>query len=62
MEEYRRWVDNIRMDLKEIDVDVMNWMELAQDIDTCRALVKATLILFIYSCHCYYYYYYYYYY
>ena len=27
MEEYRRWEDNIKMDLKEIGVDVMNWME-----------------------------------
>ena len=35
MEEYRRWEDNIKMDLKEIDVDVMNWMELAQDRDYC---------------------------
>ena len=31
MEEYRRWEDNIKMDLKEIGVDVMNWMELAED-------------------------------
>jgi hypothetical protein len=31
MQEYRRlcrWLDNIRMDLKEIGVDVMNWMDL----------------------------------
>ena len=26
MEEYRRWEENIKMDLKEIGVDVMNWM------------------------------------
>ena len=24
MEEYRRWADNIKMDLKEIGVDVMS--------------------------------------
>ena len=28
MEEYRRWEDNIKMDLNDIGVDVMNWMEL----------------------------------
>ena len=26
-----RWEDNIRMDLKEIDVSVRNWIDLAQD-------------------------------
>ena len=40
MEEYRRWEDNIKMDLKEIGVDVMNWMELAEDRDHWRALYK----------------------
>ena len=35
MEEYRRWEDNIKMDLKEIGVDVMNWMELAEDRVSC---------------------------
>ena len=25
MEEYRRWEDNIKMDLKEIGVDAMSW-------------------------------------
>ena len=29
MEEYRRWEGNIKMDPKEIDVDVMNWMRLS---------------------------------
>jgi hypothetical protein len=32
MKEYRRlcrWEDDIKMDLKEVDVDMMNWMELA---------------------------------
>ena len=32
-EEYRRWEDNIKMNLKEIGVDVMNWMELAHGKD-----------------------------
>ena len=40
MEECRRWEDNIKMDLKEIGVDVMNWMELAQDRDHWRSLCE----------------------
>jgi hypothetical protein len=33
----RRWVDNIKMDLREIGWDGMDWIELAQDRDqwTC---------------------------
>jgi hypothetical protein len=27
----RRWVDNIKMDLKEIWIDGTNWIRLAQD-------------------------------
>jgi hypothetical protein len=27
----RRWVDNIKMDLREIGWDGMNWIDLAQD-------------------------------
>jgi hypothetical protein len=27
----RRWVDNIKMDLREIGVDGMDWTDLAQD-------------------------------
>ena len=36
MEEYRRlcrWEDNIKMDLKEIGVDMMSWMEIAHWTD-----------------------------
>ena len=35
-----RWEDNIRMDLKEIDINMRNWVHLAQDKDYWRALVK----------------------
>ena len=28
MEEYRRWEDNVKMDLKEIGVDVMSWLRI----------------------------------
>jgi hypothetical protein len=29
----RRWVDNIKMDLREIGWDGMDWIDLAQDRD-----------------------------
>jgi hypothetical protein len=29
----RRWVDNIKMDLREIRGDGMDWIDLAQDMD-----------------------------
>jgi hypothetical protein len=37
----RRWVDNILMDLQEAGCGCMNCIELAQDRDKWRALVKA---------------------
>ena len=40
-----RWEDNIRMDLKEIDINTRNWVDSAQDRDYCRALVSAALNL-----------------
>jgi hypothetical protein len=27
----RRWEDNIKMDIKEIELDEANWIQLAQD-------------------------------
>ena len=41
----RRWEDNIRMDLKEIGINSRNWIDSAQNIDYCRALVNAVLNL-----------------
>jgi hypothetical protein len=35
-----RWVDNIKIDLREIGWDGMGWIDLAQDRDQWRALVK----------------------
>ena len=29
----RRWEDNIKMDLKEIDINTRNWVDLTQDMD-----------------------------
>jgi hypothetical protein len=39
----RRWVGNIKMDLREIGWDGMDWVELAQDRDECRALLNTTI-------------------
>jgi hypothetical protein len=36
----RRWVDNIKMDLREIEWDEMDWIDLAQDLYQWRALVN----------------------
>jgi hypothetical protein len=38
----RRWVDNIKMDLREI---VWDWMDMAQVRDQWRALVNTVLNL-----------------
>ena len=40
----RRW-DNTRMDLKEIGINMRNWVDLAQERAYWRALVKVTLNL-----------------
>jgi hypothetical protein len=34
----RRWENNIRMDLRDIDWEVVDWMHLALDRDQWRAL------------------------
>jgi hypothetical protein len=36
----RRWVDNIKIYLTEIGWDGMDWIDLGQDRDQCRALVN----------------------
>jgi hypothetical protein len=41
----RRWVDNIKMDLREIEWNGMDWIDLAQDRDQWRALVNAVINL-----------------
>ena len=37
----RKWGDNIKMDLQEIGCRIMDWIELAQDRDRWRILVKS---------------------
>jgi hypothetical protein len=41
----RRWVDNIKIYLREIGCDGMDWSDLAQDRDQWRALVNAVVNL-----------------
>jgi hypothetical protein len=36
----RRWVHNIKMDIRKIGLVGMDWIRLAQDRDKWRALVK----------------------
>jgi hypothetical protein len=39
------WVDNIKMDLREIGWDGVDWIELAQDRDNWRTLVNTVMNL-----------------
>jgi hypothetical protein len=43
----RRWVDNIKMDLREIGWNGMDWIKLAQDKDQWRALVNTVMNLWV---------------
>jgi hypothetical protein len=41
----RRWIDNIKMDLLEIAVNVVDWIGLVQDRYRWRALVNSVMNL-----------------
>jgi len=41
----RRWEDNIKMDLQEVECGGMEWIGLAQDRDRWQALVNAVMNL-----------------
>jgi hypothetical protein len=41
----RRWEDNIRMNLKEISINMRNWVDSIQDRDYWRALLNGPLNL-----------------
>jgi len=39
----RRWEDNIKLDLQEVECWSMDWLELTQDRDRWRALMNAVM-------------------
>ena len=39
----RRWEDNIKMDLQEVERGCGDWMELAQDRDRWQSLVSMVM-------------------
>jgi hypothetical protein len=41
----RRWMDNIKMDLSEIGLSVVDWIGLAQDRYRWRTLVNSVMNL-----------------
>jgi len=41
----RRWVDNNRMDIQEVECGYMDWIGLVQDRDRWRRLVSAVMNL-----------------
>jgi len=41
----RRWEDNIKIDLEDVECGGMDWIELAQDRDRCRAFVNMVMNL-----------------
>ncbi|PNF27019.1 hypothetical protein B7P43_G11925, partial [Cryptotermes secundus] len=43
----RRWMDNIKMDLREIEWNGMGWIDLAEDRDQRRALVNMVINLWV---------------
>jgi hypothetical protein len=43
----RRWEDNIKMGLREIGIDVANWIRLAQDRVQRRTFVKTVMNLWV---------------
>ena len=41
----RRWEDNIKMDVQEVECGGVNWIDLTQDRDRWRACVNAVMNL-----------------
>jgi homogentisate 1,2-dioxygenase len=37
----RRWEYNIKLNLKEVGYEIVNWINLAQDTDECRTMNTA---------------------
>jgi hypothetical protein len=42
-----RWIENIKIDLLEIGLSVMDWIDLAQDRYRWRALVNSVMNLLV---------------
>ena len=42
-----RWMDNIRMNIKEIGINTRNWVDSAQDRDYWRTLMNVALNLWV---------------
>ena len=43
----RRWEDIIKMDIQEVGCGGMDWIELAQDRDSWRAVVNTVMNLWV---------------
>jgi hypothetical protein len=43
----RKWEDNIKIDLKEIEWGTVDWINLAEDKDQWRALVNTVIYLWV---------------
>jgi hypothetical protein len=41
----RRWEDNIKMDIQEVGCGGMDWFEVAEDMDSWRAVVITVMNL-----------------
>jgi hypothetical protein len=39
----RKWEDSIKMELQEVRCGVIDWIDLAQDLDTWRTVVDAAM-------------------
>jgi len=42
-----RWEDNIKIDLQQVGSGRMDWIELAQERDRCRALVNVVMNIWV---------------
>jgi hypothetical protein len=42
-----RWVDNIKIDLREIGWDCMDWIDMTYDREQWRALVNTVMNLWV---------------
>jgi hypothetical protein len=43
----RRWMNNIKIDIREIGWGGIDWIDLAQDMDQWRALVNTVMNLLV---------------